>query len=150
VVATLRLLMDRITLHLPEVLNDGSAIPEDVFAAYEEDLLDIAEVAVLVAGVGEPGFQILRNVTGVWRSPTGRLCREPIRLYWLDLVDVEVVRERVAKLIDAIKVRLAQELVYATVTPIEVGMTPYEVTAMPFEFNATPSEFDGTGDHVAA
>jgi hypothetical protein len=114
--------MRRITLHVPEKLNDGSPVPEDVFESYEDDLYDITYEARVSSGFGEEGFNITRNVIGNWRSASGKKYREPLRLYWFDVADAEVVEHLVLRLAHRMKVELGQEGIYTTVTPVEASL----------------------------
>lgn len=121
--------MQRLTLHVPETLNDGSRVPNDVFEGYEDDLLDIALESKLSSGAGEEGFTLARNVVGVWRSPSGNKHKEFVRLYWLDVADSAPIRDLVLHLADRIKGELAQEAVYVTIGPIDVTLVTEHAVA---------------------
>lgn len=112
--------MQRISLHVPEVLNDGSAVPLELYDPYEDELLNIALEAQAETGIGEVGFSASLNVLGVWRSDLGQKHREPIRLYWLDVGDLRRPLERVRRLAIRIRHELDQAAVYVTVVPVDV------------------------------
>jgi hypothetical protein len=121
--------MERITLHTPEALNDGSPVPPDLFFAYEDELYDIALEAKLASGSGDEGFTISPGVIGAWRSPSGERYREPLRLYCLDVVEAEPVLTLVFRLADRIRRELSQHTVYVTVAPIDVTTVTEHVVA---------------------
>lgn len=92
--------MTRYTLHVPRFYNDGTVVPPSELDLVEGRLLDIA------------GGFTSTNATGAWRSPDGRVYREPVTLYHVDSeLDVERELRDVAELIAA---RLEQEAVYLT------------------------------------
>ncbi|MDQ5819899.1 MAG: DUF3574 domain-containing protein [Actinomycetota bacterium] len=107
--------MERITLHVPETLNDGVPVALGDLQAYETELLEIAG-----------GFTVTPAI-GAWRSPSGELHREPLRLYSLDVLDARVVRAQVLELAQRITAELEQEAVYVTVTRVEA----VEATGVP-------------------
>lgn len=114
--------MDRITFYVPEVQPDGSPTPAVLLAAYEDELLDLVETARLMSGgLGEPGLTILVNVMGVWRSPAGKTCREPMRLYCLDVLDAQPLMGEVQRVAEQMCRDLNQQVVYVTVSPIEAA-----------------------------
>jgi hypothetical protein len=120
--------MERIAIHVPEVVPDGSPASAVVFASLEQRLFDIASDAKLAsAGLTEEGFTILSGV-GAWRSPNGKGYRESVRLYCLDVADAHSVLEAVLDVAAWIRVALKQESVYVTISPIE-AMTVSEVVA---------------------
>jgi hypothetical protein len=96
----------------------------------DDELHDIALDAKLAAGGrGEDGFTIIPDAIGAWRSESSRKYREPIRIYWLDVVDEEPVREALGRLAQRIGIELAQESVYVTVSPLAViSVTQFVVT----------------------
>lgn len=106
--------MERVTLHVPETLNDGSPVPLEQLAVYEAELFEIAK-----------GYT-LTHAIGAWRSPSGERYREPLRLYAIDVVDAQTVLDRVLRLAHLIRVELTQEAIYVTVAPIDaLGVTEY-------------------------
>jgi hypothetical protein len=112
--------VDRITFYVAEVQPDGSPTPAVLLAAYENELLDLAETARLMSGgLGEPGLTIFVNVMGVWRSPAGKTCREPMRLYCLDVFDAEPLMAEVRRVAGRMRSDLNQEVVYVTLSPVE-------------------------------
>ena len=110
--------MERITLHVPEQLNDGTPIPEAVLDSYQRAMGEIAREAVIVSGNGEPGYSASPHQLGGWLQPSGHWTEEPMRLIWIDVEVAEVVLARVRKLAFVVKTELAQEAVYVTVAPI--------------------------------
>lgn len=113
---------ERLTLHVPEILNDGSSVGYELLEAYERELLKLA------------GGFTLRNAIGAWRSHEGVLYREPVRLYSIDVPTASNARRAVAALALRIGHELGQQVVYLTVVPIEreqieVGVT--SATAQP-------------------
>lgn len=110
--------MERITLHVPEALNDGSPVPPEVFEAYEDELYDIAlDAKISAGGLGEEGFTILVGAIGAWRSPSGTKYKEPLRLYCLDVADARPVLDALRHLAHRITTELGQEVVYLTISP---------------------------------
>lgn len=120
--------MYRVTLHLPEALNDGSPVPPEQFALYEDELLEIVALARVSSGSGEEGF-ILSHVIGGWRSPSNKKYREPFRLYAIDVADAQTVLDRVVRLAHLIRVDLVEEAVYLTVSPIDATTVTEYVAA---------------------
>lgn len=117
--------MERITLHVPETLGDGSPVPPEQLEVYEDELHEIALAAKISAGFGNEGFAIV-YVTGAWRSPLGKTYREPIIRYEIDVADAQTVVDRVLQLGHRIRADLTQESVYVTVSPIDaVTVTEY-------------------------
>lgn len=115
-------LVERITFHVPEVLPDGSSVPAELLASYEEELFDIASRAWLASGgMNEEGFTILTGAVGAWRSPSGKTYREPVRLYCLDVTQVEAVLDDVRRAAERMRVGLKQEAIYLTITPVEAS-----------------------------
>jgi hypothetical protein len=109
--------MDRVTLYVPETLNDGSVTPMRRLASYEDELIEIAH-----------GFT-LTHAIGVWRSPEQTKYREPLRLYSIDVPDAQTVLERLLELAGRIRVELAQEALYVTVSPVDaMSVTEYVAT----------------------
>jgi hypothetical protein len=122
--------MERITIHVPELLPDGSPVPPHLIARFEERLLDVTLEAKLASnGVNEEGFTIVTGVVGAWRSTTGRTYREPLCLYYLDVADARFVHDRVLEIADGIRAALKQEAVYVTVAPIEPMLVREAVAA---------------------
>ena len=111
--------VQRVTLHVPEVLNDGTPVGSRTFEAIEDQLLGVAAAARRASGIGEEGFTVLSGAFGVWRSPTGRIYRERQRLFLLDVPDVGRVFEQVVALADWVRTDLDQESVYVTVVELE-------------------------------
>jgi len=111
--------MERITIHVPELLPDGSRVPANVLAAFEQQLCELASDARLMsAGANEEGFTILTGATGAWRSNEG-MYREPLRLYFVDVADAESGLEVARTIADSLRVALDQQAVYLTVSPID-------------------------------
>ena len=109
--------MDRVTLQVPETLNDGSVTPVGQFASYEDELIEIA------------GGFTLGHAIGAWRSPSKESYREPLRLYAIDVPDAQTILETVLRLANRIRIELAQEAVYVTVAPVEaMSVTEYVAT----------------------
>jgi hypothetical protein len=97
--------MERITLHVPETLNDGSTVSSDQFAAYENELLELAGGFTLTHGIG------------AWRSLAGATYREPQRLYAVDVADAPAVRKLLA-LAERMAFDLEQDVFYVTSSSI--------------------------------
>jgi hypothetical protein len=106
--------MDRITLYIPETLNDGSSVGQELFDCYEAALLDLTTDA---AETGGQGFTLTHAIGG-WRSPSGVLFRETMRLYAVDVEDASSIIDAVHALAHTISRELGQEAVYITLTPI--------------------------------
>jgi hypothetical protein len=111
--------MQRLTLHIPEVLRDGTPVPPQLHASYEDELLDIALDATLESGVGEPGLTIVGNVVGAWQAPDGTRHRESMRLLIVDVANSQGLVEHVLRLVDRIRDELDQYSVYVTATAVE-------------------------------
>lgn len=109
--------MQRITLQIPETLNDGTQVAAESFASYEVELHDIA------------GGFTLTHAIGSWRAPSGAIYRDALRLYAIDVADAQTVLERVLHLADRIRRDLDQEAVYVTVSPIEATLVTELVVA---------------------
>lgn len=106
----------RITLHVPETLNDGTPVATERFTAYEDALIEIA------------GGYTLAHAIGAWQSSDGTIYREPLRLYSVDVQDVAACLPRVHDLALRIRAELIQIEVYVTVSPIEAtGVTEHAV-----------------------
>ncbi len=118
--------MKRITLYVPETLNDGSPVPTDILESYEDEMCDVAFQARLATGIGDEGCTVSENNTGVWRSPSGQKYRERVRLLWVDVADAGPLRDLVLRLAHRIRVELAQEAVYLTIAPAGDAMTVTE------------------------
>lgn len=97
--------MQRITLHVPEARNDGSAVAPDQLAAYEDALLEIAG-----------GFTLTHSI-GAWRSLSGSTCREPQRLYSVDVAEA-VAASKVLAVAQRIAFDLEQQVLYVTSSSI--------------------------------
>jgi hypothetical protein len=117
--------MDRITLHIPETVNDGLPLSKDSFARYEAALLDLTADD---AGSRGQGFT-LTHAIGVWRSPSGAQFRERLRLYAVDVADASSVLGAVRALASSIGRELDQEAVYLAVTPILAQSLTHYVAA---------------------
>jgi hypothetical protein len=117
--------MQRLTVHIPEVLRDGSQVPPQLHASYEDELLEIVLDAMLESGVGEPGLTIVGNVVGAWLAPDGMRYRESMRLLMVDVANSQELMDGVLRLADRIRDELDQHAVYVTATPVE----PMVVTA---------------------
>lgn len=111
--------MDRVALHVPTVLNDGSPVPGKRLTDYESELLGIAEMATLLSGRGQVGLSIA-HVTGIWRSPTGQILREPVARFEMDVADQNQVLADVLQLAERVKDELGQLAVYVTTSLVEV------------------------------
>ena len=107
---------ERLTLYVPEILNDGSPVTYERLEAYERELLDL---------VG--GFT-LSNGIGVWRSADDVVYREPVRLYSIDAPRASHVRKAVTALARRIGHELGQEVVYLTVVAVEQELIEVGVT----------------------
>ena len=99
--------IERLTLHVPETLNDGTPVTIGQFAEYEAELLGISTGFTLTHGIG------------VWRSDAGIVYREPVRLYAVDVSTDSDARDRLSSLADRIGRELAQRAVYVTASPID-------------------------------
>ncbi len=108
--------MQRVTLHVPEVLNDDSIVPPSYFAEIEDELCRVAGGFTLTHGIG------------CWRDNAGCLYREPLGLYIVDVASAASVTElrglalRVGRALD-------QVAVYVTVAAVAVELdvrTPVE------------------------
>lgn len=112
--------MNRITVYVPESLPDGTPTPPELLLSYENELLDGALTARLESGgLSTEGLTIFPTVIGVWRSPSGRTYREPMRLLCLDVVDAEALISDVRRVAERIRIELAQEVVYVTISPVD-------------------------------
>lgn len=112
---------DRITLHLPEELPDGTAVDSGIFAEYEQALLGICAGANDIGSdEGEIGFTVIGKTSGAWRSPGGQLVREPMRLYLLDVPEADLVLDEIRQLAERTQAQLEQQAIYVTVAPIRV------------------------------
>jgi len=100
--------MQRITLHIPTCDNNDHPVPRSILGLWEAQIVDIAG-----------GFTV-SDAVGAWRSPTGRIYREPVRLYVIDVAEYESLRDAILALANRIRVALAQESVYVTMIPLEV------------------------------
>lgn len=96
----------RYTLHVPLQRNDGTAVTDEEFAAIERDLLGIAG-----------GFTSTDGVGG-WLSPNGKVYREPVRIYAVDVTATDWAHQRILSLADFVGIALEQEAVYVTRSPI--------------------------------
>lgn len=99
--------MIRYTLHVPELLNDGTPVQPWQLDQLEADLLTIAGGFTQTTG------------QGAWRGEDG-LYREPVRLYHIDTEpDAWRTKDRLVQLAQDIAERLDQEAVYLTRQEIE-------------------------------
>lgn len=96
----------RITFHVPETFNDGSAVSSVFFSLLEYEILSVAS-----------GFTFWPAI-GVWTGDA-KTYRDPVRLYAVDIPAASSAIDDMARLGEWIKVELDQESVYITVTPIE-------------------------------
>lgn len=96
----------RVTLHVPEQLNDARPAPQDVLAHLRDELFALGH-----------GFTVLRG-EGVGEGSVG-VCREPIMLYVVD-VPVDVPMSVVRSIAEDIRHALGQHVLYVTITPISV------------------------------
>lgn len=106
--------LERLTLHVPEALNDGAPVPQTQFSGLESELLGIAGGFTLTHGIG------------VWRTVTGETCREPVRLYSVDTLTGGHARQRMTLLASRIARALRQEAVYLTAQPISPELVTSE------------------------
>lgn len=111
--------MQRITIHIPRFLNDGSVVSQEQLLSYERELLRVAETARFASGEGELGFTV-SDVTGAWQSPAGITYREALLRYDLDVADYSSVGLDVRRLAQRIRFELNQDAVYVTITALEV------------------------------
>jgi hypothetical protein len=107
---------ERLTLYVPEILNDGSPVAYELLEVYERELLELA------------GGFTLTNGIGVWRSRDDVVYREPVRLYSIDAPTASNVRKAVTALALRIGHELGQEVVYLTVVPVEQVLIEVGVT----------------------
>ena len=131
--------MHRITLHVPEALNDGSPIPAGYQTWVEDELGHIAAVAQVESGVGEPGITICEHGTGLWWSPAWEKQREPMRLMAIDVADDGTSVDLVYRLAERIGADLGQNKVYMTTSPITVIVVACGGAALSREMHANPS-----------
>lgn len=107
--------MTRYTLHIPELLNDGSPVRPDQLAAIESQLLDT---------VGGFTQTIAR---GAWRGD-GQTYIEPMRLYLLDTDDSPRTSRTLQRIAQEIAHELDQEAVYLTRQTIETFLVAAPAT----------------------
>lgn len=106
--------MHRVTLHVPETRNDGSPVATAELEAHEAELLQIAG-----------GFTLIPAI-GAWRSSTGEVYREPLRLYAVDVADERTVRAQMLELAECMSAELGQEVIYLTVSEVvATGVTAH-------------------------
>jgi hypothetical protein len=97
--------MTRYTLHVPELLNDGSGVDPAYFAGVEARLLDLSDGFTLTHGIG------------AWRHE-GTVYHEPVRLYALDVPSGRGTGHALSRIARDIAADLRQEAVYVTEAPI--------------------------------
>ena len=117
----------RLTLHVPEALNDGSPVCPSQFEAYEAALIDLAG-----------GFTLLPAI-GAWRSQSGQIYREPMRLYAIDVADVDATMPVLHKLVRQIGADLAQEAIYVSLTPALADVVPLVPQSVLFASSEAPA-----------
>lgn len=99
--------MTRYTLHVPEHYNNGDPVSSEYFAEVEARIEDVAGGWTLTHGIGG------------WLGDDGRY-REPVRLYAMDVDDLDALRASIALrgLAQKIARELDQEAVYLTAQEI--------------------------------
>jgi hypothetical protein len=121
--------MERITLHVPQLLNDGSCVPAETLEDYEDAMGDIALRSLLASGSGSHGAVVSPGETGVWWDQDGRKYREPYTLYSIDVVESDLAFDLTRELAERARVELGQVAVYLTRGPIGAVIVTAYVTA---------------------
>lgn len=99
--------MIRYTLHVPELLNDGTPVPDRTFDEVEQYILSVSD-----------GYTLI-HAAGGWRADTGVVTTEPVRLYVIDAyVELTSLRHFARMLAQ----RLSQEAIYLTTQTVEVEL----------------------------
>lgn len=113
--------MTRYTLHVPLLLNDGTPTPDWALSYVERELIRAGG-----------GFTYTDGVGG-WRSDSGVLYHEPIRLYFLDYAgDMREQLDTARHLRDVaadVAQTLRQEAVYLTRQDVATELVTPEVAA---------------------
>jgi hypothetical protein len=120
--------MERITLHVPEVLNDGSPVPAETLEEYEDAMGTIALESLMVGRRGSRGVTVSPGQIGIWWDQDDRKYRERYTLYVMDVYEVGLAFDLTCELAARIKVELGQAGVYVTRFSIDATVVEY-VTA---------------------